>query len=86
MQGNEKDLIVFVEFFLCAIPVMNVPVENANSFSLFSRHFCSDSHVIEDTKSSRLPTLRMMTWWSRYAIPSLQTRILKNMLHAPSCR
>ena len=47
MERHKKDLVVFVKLFLSSISVMNVPVENTNSFALFFCNFCSYCSVVE---------------------------------------
>lgn len=71
MKRNKKDLVVFVKLFLGAIPVMDVPIENTNSFSLISGVSSSDCHVVENAEACRIRALGMMTWGSDNAVASI---------------
>ena len=51
VQRDVEHLVIFIESLLCAIAVVDVPVEDAHSFSEVSGVFCCDCHVVKDAKA-----------------------------------
>jgi len=60
--------------------VVDVPVEDTNTFSCLPRGSGRNSDIIEKAEACGLLALSMVTWRPHYAITSLKTRLLVKYL------
>ena len=65
MNGKVEDFRVVCEYGLTSIAMMDIPINNQNSFESEGGGSMSgsNSYVVEYTESHSTISLRMVTWW-----------------------
>ena len=76
MKRNDKHITIVVKASLGAISVVDVPIEDADSFSLLLSHFCRDGNVVENAEAIGRVAFGMVPGWSYDAVTTRMQVIL----------